>query len=154
MQIGITGVKPYDGRYPLVVGDDMTTVELGWMKRFSGYLPLTVDTGLAGGDAELFCVLAAVALCRAGKITADEVPQVFERLSAVSFARMFTLYADDDEPVEGDDAGPPAGSSNGSESISGTGSRPSSDRSASTIPPGTGTSAWAISQSGPATSET
>jgi len=152
MEIEISGVKPYDGRYPFVYGDELTTTELGWIKRFSGYLPLTVDTGIDGGDSELFCAFAVIGLCRAGKIEENEAPEVFKRLAGVAFAKMFTLHVDDEPDEDEDDAGPPALSSNGSDSTSGADSRTSSERSGS-IPSDTGTPDWVFSQSGPATSE-
>ena len=51
-----------------------TTREWGWIKKHSGYLPLTVEEGFRGADPELITVFAVIALHRAGKIqTADVV---------------------------------------------------------------------------------
>ena len=39
----IKGVPPWDGRYEFDLEDrELTTREWGWIKRWSGYLPLTV----------------------------------------------------------------------------------------------------------------
>ena len=63
-----SSVKPYDGRYELVLPYEFTQREWGWAKRLAGYLPGNVDEGLDGYDAELIGVMALVALYRAGKI--------------------------------------------------------------------------------------
>ena len=40
------GVPPYDGRYDFdLEGRELTTREWGWIKRLSGYLPLTIEEG-------------------------------------------------------------------------------------------------------------
>ena len=71
--IVVEGVRPYDGRYEFdIAGQELTTREWGWIKRLSGYLPLTVEEGFS--DPELVTVFAAIALRRAGKITVQEVP--------------------------------------------------------------------------------
>jgi len=131
----ITGVKPYDGRYELdLEGAGFTTREWGWIKRLSGYLPLTITDGLAGGDAELFSVFATIALRRAGKIEAKDVPDVWERIADADFDSSITL--DTDRTVEEDDASsPPPPSSSGNNSSSGAGSTTSSETSTPTPPP-------------------
>ena len=71
--IVIEGVPPYDGRYEFdLEGRELTTREWGWIKRHSGYLPLTIEDGFT--DPELVTVFAAIALRRAGKVEAREVP--------------------------------------------------------------------------------
>lgn len=97
--IVIENVKPYDGRYAFDVPNfDPTMREWGWIKRLSGYMPLTLDVGLAGGDAELIVVLAVIAMHRNGKITAADVEHVHGRFLDVEFgsAIRLELGADDD----------------------------------------------------------
>ena len=113
--IVIEGVPPYDGRWEWDFEDrELTTREWGWIKRLTGYLPLTIEEGL--GDPELVIVFAAIALRRAGKVEAKDVPQVFERLGDAPFGERITLETDTVD--EEDDAGPPAPSSslNGADS--------------------------------------
>jgi hypothetical protein len=134
--IVIAGVAPYDGRYDLDLEQrELTTREWGWIKRLSGYLPLTVEDGF--GDPELITALAAIALRRAGKIQADEVPAVFDRLADAPFGAAITLDLGQQE--DADPADPPLPpSSPVSNGFSGVGSTPSSDRSTG-IPRGSGT---------------
>jgi hypothetical protein len=141
----IENIRPWDGRYEFdIENEEPTTREWSWIKRFSGYLPLTIQQGLEGGDPELFCAFAILALRRAGKIEPGDVQQVYDRLADVPFGATIRLEAD--EPVEEGDAGPPPENSNGSSSITGPDSRPSSDRSAA-IPPASGIPASATSTS-------
>ena len=80
--IHIEGVPPYDGRYEFDLRDGAFTVrEWGWIKRHSGYLPLTLWDGLQGSDAELLAVMALIAMVRAGKVDRDDVPDVWERFA-------------------------------------------------------------------------
>jgi hypothetical protein len=147
--IVITGVRPYDGRYEFDLADqEPTTREWGWIKRLSGYLPVGIGDGLEGADPELFCVFAAIALKRAGKITQQEVEAVFNRLADAPFPAAVRLESDELEDAEGD-AGPPPSSSNGSSSTSGDSSTTSSESSDSDPSP-TGTPASATSVSVPA----
>jgi len=128
----ITGVHPYDGRYPLDTEREFSTREWGWIKRFAGYLPLTLDDK-ARADPELGCVLAVIALHRAGKIDQAEAHNVFERLIDKTFGTDILVEGDDAEQ-EGD-AGPPVSRSNGSSATSGEGSPTNSERSAETPNP-------------------
>jgi len=146
----IEGLKPWDGRYEFDLAEqELTTREWGWIKRLSGYLPMTFGDGLGGVDPELICVFAAIALVRAGRIQKDEVVDTYNRFADEPFRDSIFLEADD-EPEEAD-AGPPATSSNGSSSINGPGSRTSSE-SSDTIPPPSGIPASATSTSAPARS--
>ncbi len=144
----IEGIRPWDGRYEFEIEEqEPTTREWSLIKRFSGYLPLTIQQGLEGGDPELFCAFALVALRRAGKIEPADVQQVYDRLADAPFGATIRLEGDQAEPAE-DDAGPPATSSNGSSSISGDDSKTSSERS-EVIPPASGIPASATSTSAP-----
>lgn len=124
--ITLEGVPPYDGRYELAIGDGLTSREWGWIKRLAGYLPMQVDMD-ALGDPEFVCVLATIALRRAGRIEIPDVPRAFERLIDAPPEAVFKIEADDDEAE--DDASPPAASSNASERTFGRESKTSSESS-------------------------
>src|SRR5262245_59805593 len=80
----IEGVGPWDGRYDLdIIGTPLTRREWGWVKRFTGYLPLTWWDGLKGGDADLYAAFAVIALHRAGRIAPDQASEVFDRFADV-----------------------------------------------------------------------
>lgn len=108
-QIVISGVKPFDGEYDLdLEGEPLTTLEWRWVKKISGYLPLTMGDGFAGGDPDLVCALAVIALRRNGKIQKDQALIVADRLADAPFdgAALQLRFDDADENGEGD-AGPP-----------------------------------------------
>ena len=139
--IVVDGMPPYDGRYEWDALDTgFTTREWGWIKRISGYLPDTLADGWGNGDTEVTLLFAVIAMRRAGKISAADVPAVFEKLSD---APPQSILRWEHEGVE-DDAGPPAqpspARSNGSDSSSGNDSPTSSERSVSAPKP-TGTPA-------------
>lgn len=129
--IVIDGVKPYDGRYEFDFGDDTFTIrEWGWIRRFADYRPLTFGEGIVNGDAELFGVLAAIALHRAGRIDTGDVDTFYGRLLDSRLGPNITVELGDQEPQETGGADPPPpGSSNGSSSSSGDGSTTSSETS-------------------------
>ena len=54
-------------------------------------MPFTIDEGFAGGDPELFACFAAIALRRADKIEAQEVPAIYERIIDGPFGSTITL---------------------------------------------------------------
>jgi hypothetical protein len=123
--IAVEGVKPWDGRYPFdLEGDELTTREWGYIKRLTGYMPLTLEEGFDGGDPELFACFAVLMLKRAGRITAEQVEDVYERLIDAPFGSTIRLEADDDADKE--EPGPPPGSSASSSGSSGDGSPTSS----------------------------
>ena len=142
-------MPPYDGRFELdLEGHELTTREWGWIKRLSGYLPLTIEEGL--GDPELITVLAVIALRRAGKVDTQSVPRTFDRLADAPFGAAVTM--DTDRADTEADAGPPPSRS----TLNGDGSGPGSTRSSAAsmaAPKASGTPDWVISQSGPATLE-
>jgi hypothetical protein len=147
----ISGVGDLDGRYEFdVVSHDLTTREWGWIKRHSGYLPLTVEEGFDGADPELFACFAIIALHRAGKVLPRDVPAAFDRIIDSPFGATVTIESDQPEEVE---PGPPVSSSNGSDSISGDASATSSE-SLGTPPSPTGIPASDSSVSAPARSGT
>jgi hypothetical protein len=131
--IVIDGVKPYDGRYQLDASLDFSTREWGWIKRLAGYLPLNVEEAFTGGDPELFAVLALVALHRAGKVEARDVPGLYDRMLDSPFWTTIRFESDGDTVLaeEADADSPPPGSSTGNAGSSGAESTPSSETSPS-----------------------
>jgi hypothetical protein len=147
-QIIISGVPPYDGRYPYDVLEDGTGLrgfELSWIKRLAGYLVVDIDDK-AFGDHELIQILAVIALCRAGRISEEEVPEVFDRFQHAEFAGMIRLELGD--PDREADAGPPPPRPSENGGTSGPDSRPSSETSDETRSTG-GTPGSAASPSAP-----
>jgi hypothetical protein len=137
---------PYQGRYEFDIAErEFTTREWGWIKKYSGYLPLTIEEGWRGGDAELFACFAMIAVRRANRIGLAEVPAFMERMLDGAFGSSFT-FASDGEPDEGDADGPPAASSPASSSTDGAASLTSSEASGNgqkpTGIPGSATSAF------------
>ena len=143
--IVIEGVQPWDGRYEFdLVGSPLTTREWGWIKRLTGYMPLTLERGFDGGDPELFAGFAAIALRRSGKVENSEVADVYERIIDSPFETTIRLESDSPEQTEAD-AGPPSRSSNGSPVSSGLVSPTSSETSPGPPSP-SGTHASAITE--------
>ncbi len=100
-------VKPYVGRYPFNFLRELTIREWGWVKRNTGYLPLTVDDALEGGDPELVGILAVIAMVRAGRIGNAEVAEVYEWLLDTDAKAAITVWAEDDDEEEGEEGRPP-----------------------------------------------
>lgn len=100
----IKGIKPYDGEYPLD-DSEFTTREWSWIKKISGYLPLTAEEGFKGGDPELFVALAVIAMVRAERIQKSDAMAVADKLLDSAFGSSLTFVADEDEEGE-DDADP------------------------------------------------
>lgn len=148
--IVVQGVPPFDGRYELVLGEGLTTREWGWIKRLAGYLPLAVDDN-AIGDPEFICVLVAIALRRAGKVEAAEVPAVFEQLADAPPLASFTIEAGEDEESEAAQASPPAQNSSENGGSFGADSATNLPPSLATIPPDSGTPESGFSAPGQAT---
>lgn len=139
---------PWDGRYEFDLAAAMFTVEeWGWIKRLTGYLPLTIDEAFDGGDPELRTVFAAIALYRAGKVTDSDVPDTFRQLAKLPFDERIRIETDD-EPVEAG-GGPLPPSSTGNGASSGDATTPSSETSTEILP-ASGTPASAASASVPA----
>lgn len=102
----IKGVKPYDGEYPLD-DSEFTTREWSWIKKISGYLPMTAEEGFKGGDPELFVALAVIAMVRAERIEKSGAMAMADRLMDESFGGAVTFIADEaDEDEEGEDGDP------------------------------------------------
>jgi hypothetical protein len=139
----IEGVRPYDGRYEFdLVERELTTREWGWIKRHSGYLPLTIAEGWEGSDPELFAAFALIALHRAGKIDGRDAAEVYERIADAPFSSTVAL----EFGAEDGDVDPPAQRTSASEPSSGGGS-PTSSVSSEMPPSGSGTTGSATSES-------
>lgn len=109
-RIIIQGVKPYDGEYPLEMQEEpLTTLEWRWVKKISGYLPLTIGDGFAGADPDLVCALAVIALRRKGKIQKEQALLVADRLADAPFdgAAIQLVFDEEEETSEDADARPP-----------------------------------------------
>ena len=99
-RIQIQGIRPWDGEYDLDTDRAFNACEWRWIKKVSGYMPLTVQDGFAGGDPDLYVALAVVAMCRAGKIDREQGLEVAEQLAELPFdGAAITLIGD---PVEAD----------------------------------------------------
>ena len=123
-KIAIENIRPYDGDYPLDLDDEpLTTLEWRWVKKISGYLPLTIDEGLRGGDPDVVCALAVVALRRAGKITKGDVFTVADELADAPFdgSAIRLVF---DEVASGDDVPPPTAAPEPQKSSGGGSSSP------------------------------
>lgn len=125
----IEGLRPWDGRYPFNLTEDVpTTREWGWIKRFSGYMPATIEEGINGMDAELISVFAVITLRRAGKIDNRQVPEIFERLADAPYGATVRLEFGADVESEASVV-PLDGNSSGRASDSGEDSTRSSETS-------------------------
>jgi len=98
MQITIEGISPYDGVYPFTIDTaPLTTTEWHWIKRHSGYMPLTMEAGIEGGDPTLICAFAVISLYRAGKVVKSDVARVYELLADAPFGSCITFDGGEDE---------------------------------------------------------
>lgn len=98
-------IKPYQGEYELDLEEEAPTGhEWRWIKKVSGYLPLTIEDGLRGGDPDLFIALAVVALHRAGRVGKDDALRVADVLAEAPFDGVAIRYVADEQEAE---TGPP-----------------------------------------------
>lgn len=137
----IRGVQPWDGDYPFDLDTEPFTYrEWGYLKRFSGYLPLTIRDGIVGSDPGLLAALALIVLRRHGRITDSDLTDTHERFLDAPFDLPdgFTVQLEF-EQQEDDADSPPTASSNGNSSVSGVRSSVSSGTA--------GTPGWATSES-------
>lgn len=150
--ITVTGLRPYDGRYELDLEEAPLTIrEWGWVKRFAGYLPVTLAAENFT-DPEMVTVLAIVAIHRGGKVDTGDVPALWDRFLDAPFGSVVT-FEPGDAGEEADADSPPAASSTGSSPTSGESSNGTSESPAA-APSRTGTRASDTSVSVPATSAT
>ena len=87
-----------------IAAEPLTNLEWRWVKRLSGYMPMTVDEGLHGADPDLFVAFAVIALARAGRIPASDALNVAESFADLPFdGTAITFIGDQD----GDTDDPP-----------------------------------------------
>ena len=97
----IRNIERYNGEYPLDADVPMTGLDWRWIKKISGYMPMTVDEGFAGDDPDLYVALAVIALHRAGKIRGPEALLVADVLvNAPVDGETITLDFTDEEEAE------------------------------------------------------
>jgi hypothetical protein len=102
-RIIITGIPPYDGDYELDSDRAFNAREWRWIKKVSGYMPLTVTEGFEGGDPDLFVALAVIAMAREGKVTREDGMKVADVLAEAPFDGAAITMVGDEEPVEADE---------------------------------------------------
>lgn len=114
-RIIVKDIPPYDGDYELDSERTFNTHEWRWIKEVSGYMPLTVDDGFAGGDPSLFVALAVICMHRAGKVEKGRVLEVADSLADAPFdGRSISMVGDaveEDTEIPLDLTNTPGGSS-------------------------------------------
>lgn len=101
--IRITGIRPYDGEYDLDLDEQpFTILEWRWIKKVSGYLPMTLPDGIAGDDPDVYLVFALIALARAGRVRDDEIYTAADRIARSPFQGTIRFVSDTAE-VPADD---------------------------------------------------
>lgn len=100
-KIIIENIRPWDGTYNLDLEDQpLTMLEWRWVKKISGYMPLTIDDGLTGGDPDVVCAFAAIALHRSGRVGKEQVIAVADQLADAPFdGSAIRLIADEEETI-------------------------------------------------------
>lgn len=113
MKIILKGIVPFDGAYDIDFTEKpLTTNEWYWIRKFSGYMPLTLVDGLEGGDPTLMCAFALIALVRNGDVEPTErnLKGAFEAIASVPFdGEGLTVDFTEEENVSspGGEADPP-----------------------------------------------
>ena len=100
-RIIIKGVPPFDGDYELDADRAFNAREWRWIKKVSGYMPLTVGDGFEGGDPDLFVALAVIAMCRSGKVDRERGLEVADQLAEAPFDGASIIMVGDE--VEADE---------------------------------------------------
>ena len=111
-KIVIEGIRPWDGEYDLDTDRAFNAREWRCIKNVSGYMPLTVSDGFAGGDPDLFVALAVIAMCRSGKVDRERMQAVADELAEAPFdGAAITMVGDEvaDTEVPLDLTSQPAG---------------------------------------------
>lgn len=109
--IVVKGVRQYEGEYVFDLADEpLTTLEWRWIKKISGYLPLTIEDGWVGLDPDLILSFGIIAMRRAGKIDKDRALVVAEQLEDGAEIKMILGGADAD-PLQAPETDEPSGTS-------------------------------------------
>lgn len=100
-RIKVDGVRQYDGEYELAEDRGLNAREWRWIKKVSGYMPLTISEGFEGDDPDLYVALAVVAMCREGKIASDDWQAAADELSEAPYGSIVAVYetSEDDVPL-------------------------------------------------------
>lgn len=122
----LEGAAPFNGSYPFI---PFNRYEQGQIRRLSGFMPLQYEEAFEGGDAEFIAAIAVLCICRAGRITKQEVASTYARILDMDDARIKVQGSPEDVEKEDEEKGPPPGSSSLSSDTSG----PSSSRSSETL---------------------
>lgn len=94
-------VPRYSGEYDLNIDDPpLSNLEWRWIKKISGYMPLTLEQGWEGGDPDMFIAFAVIALRRAGMIDKDRALAVADELADVPFGTAIMLVGDEEKKQE------------------------------------------------------
>jgi hypothetical protein len=146
--IVISGMGEWDGRYEFDVPTfDPTVREWGWIKTLAGYMPLTLDDGIAGGDPALITVLALIAMRRSGTLRTEDVQRAHDRFQDAPFGASIQLdLGPETEDVEDPSQVFPETSSSENGSTNGEPGLTNSETSAAPLPP-IGTHGWGTSES-------
>lgn len=105
----VLNVGRYKGEYDLdAESEPFTNLEWRWIKKISGYLPLTVGDGLAGADPDVIVAFAVIALSRAGRIDQTQALQVADEFDSLPFDGVAIVYQPDLEETEAGDPTKPA----------------------------------------------
>jgi hypothetical protein len=106
----VLNVPRFKGAYDLDLDTEpFTNREWRWIKKISGYLPLTLEDGWEGRDPDLFIALAVIAMYRANRIEAGDALRVAETLADVPFdgVAIQLIATEDDDEEQGDEENPP-----------------------------------------------
>lgn len=135
--VTIRGSRGLDGDYPFDLEEHpLTTLEWRWIKKISGYMPLTIDEGRRGGDPDVVLAFATIALVRAGKVDKSRALIAADQLAELAFDGESISVETDGE----DDADPPTSvtSTSSPPPDGGETSKPPSDSPSGSVHEGTG----------------
>lgn len=102
-RVVIEGIPAYAGNHELDTDHSWNAREWGWIKRLSGYLPLTISEGFAGNDPELWVALAVIALVRNGRIERDDWERVADEMREARGMKITLTddgYKEDEVPLD------------------------------------------------------
>lgn len=127
----VIAVRPFNGSYEFEVEEQVfTSLEWRWIKKISGYLPMTLNDGWAGRDPDLFVAFAVIAMARAGKIGRDEALIVADLLAEAPFDGVSIQFVGDEAEADASPPDEPSATTSSTENGGKTGST-SSDPSGS-----------------------
>lgn len=97
----VVNIPGHQGQYELDEDRAFSTNEWRWIREVSGYMPLTIQDGFAGGDPTLFVALSVVAMHRNGRIRSEQVLEVAEQIGNAPFdGEAITMIGDAAEADE------------------------------------------------------